>query len=140
MMSLFAVSLLLSGCSSEDDEATAGGTPSAMVEVKVDFLTPEKNDNSDKLLLRVRVTQGEENVADATSVQFEIWPSGQREEKAQLVDAKYVDDGIYEATAKVKKDNIYYVYAHTEARGLHVMPKKQFIIGEPDMDKIEKES
>lgn len=139
MISLFAVSILLSACSSKDENATADGTPTTLTEVKVKFLTAEKNKNSKKLLLQVEVMQGKEKIADATSVQFEIWPSGEREEKAQLIDAKYVDDGIYEATAKVQKNSVYYAYAHTEARGLHVMPKQQFIIGEPNMSKVKKE-
>ncbi|MBQ0140805.1 MAG: FixH family protein [Kurthia sp.] len=139
MISLFAVSILLSGCSSEDDKATADKTPSTLTEVKVKFLTPEKNSNQTELLLQVEVTQGKEKIEDATSVQFEIWPSGERKTNAQLVDAKYVENGIYEATAKVKADSVYYAYAHTEARGLHVMPKQKFIIGQPDLNKVQTE-
>lgn len=139
MISLLAVSILLSGCSSNDDKATADDTPSTLTEVKVKFLTHEKNSNDPNLLLQVEVTQGKEKIADATSVQFEVWPSGQRKTNAQLIDAKYVENGIYEATVKVKPDSIYYAYAHTEARGLHVMPKQKFIIGDPNLDKIQEE-
>ena len=37
-------------------------------------------------------------------------------------------------------DGVYYMYAHTTARGMHVMPKQQFIVGNPDMSKVLEDS
>ena len=31
---------------------------------------------------------------------------------------------------------MYYIFAHTTARGMHVMPKKELIVGSPDMSKV----
>lgn len=131
--------LVLSACSSKDSDADAGHGAASMTEVKVEFLTPEKNPNAEQMLLQVKVTQGDEVVTDASSVQFEVWPSGERKTKAQMVTAEHTADGIYEAEVPLKNDQVYYAYAHTEARGLHVMPKKKFIIGNPDMSKVKKE-
>lgn len=133
---LFLVATILAGCTDKDEKAQA--EPSTMIEVKVDYLVDEKQPFKKELPLSVHVTQGKEDVDDATSVKFEIWNSGEREQGKQY-DAKLKGKGVYEAAVPIAKEGVYYVYAHTEARGLHVMPKKQFIIGNPDLKKVKKE-
>lgn len=138
LMSLFAITMILSGCGNEEKDSSNSKEPASMIEVKVDFKTPNKNPNDEKILFQVHVTQDGKNVEDASSVQFEYWQAGNRK-NSQMVEGENIGDGIYEAEATVESDSVYYAYAHTEARGLHVMPKEEFIIGNPDMDKVEKE-
>lgn len=138
LMSLFAVTMILSGCSNEEKVSSSNKEPASMIEVKVDFKTPNENPNDEKILFQVHVTQDGKNVEDASSVQFEYWQAGNRK-NSQMVEGANIGDGMYEAEAALEPDSVYYAYAHTEARGLHVMPKEEFIIGNPDMDKIEKE-
>lgn len=136
-VSLFAVMMILGGCGAKD-EVNTSATPSTMLEVKVEFLTPNKIPNATPLLFQVAVTQDDENVEDASSVQFEYWKSGEKKD-SKMVEATNEGKGIYEAEVELDKDSVYYAYAHTEARGLHVMPKEKFIIGNPDMKKVKKE-
>lgn len=136
IISLFASMMLLSGCSSKESQTNA--KPASMSEVKVAYLTPEENPNKPSLLFQVEVTQDGKAVEDASSVQFEYWKSGMKEQ-SKMVEAKHVGKGVYEAQAQVEKNHIYYAYAHTEARGLHVMPKGKFIIGKPNLKKVQEE-
>lgn len=138
LMSLFAVTMILSGCGNEEKVSSSSKEPASMIEVKVDFKTPNENPNDKKILFQVLVTQDGKNVEDASSVQFEYWQAGKRKD-SQMVEGKNIGDGIYEAEAVLEPDSVYYAYAHTEARGLHVMPKEEFIIGNPDMSKVKKE-
>lgn len=130
LVSLMTVLIVLSGCNSKEAKVDANNVPNSMVEVKVKYLTPEKNPNDQPLHLKVEVTQGDEKVEDVSLIQFEVW-QGEERTNSVMVDGKQTAKGIYEADVEVKNDAMYSVYAHTEARGLHVMPKGQFIIGEP---------
>ena len=33
-------------------------------------------------------------------------------------------------------DGVYYMFAHTTARGLHTMPKQKLTVGNPDMSTV----
>ena len=72
---------------------------------------------------------------DAEEVKFEVWESGLREDGVML-DGLLTNDGIYEAEFTFNHDGVYYMFAHTTARGMHVMPKKELIVGTPDMSKV----
>ncbi|WP_082193856.1 FixH family protein [Bacillus sp. 37MA] len=78
--------------------------------------------------MKVRLTQDQENVEDAEDVQFEIWKANSQEE-SELIEAKYEKEGIYSVKKTFQEDRIYYVQTHVTARGMHVMPKKQFVVG-----------
>jgi len=53
-----------------------------------------------------------------------------------MIDGEFTEDGVYTAEYTFDHDGVYYMYAHTTARGMHVMPKQQFIVGNPDMSKV----
>lgn len=103
--------------------------------VDVAILTPEKIAVGEEIELAVRVTQGGENVDDAESVKFEVWESGLRDQ-GQLLDGELEKDGVYKVKHTFDHDGVYYMFAHTTARGLHVMPKQQLTVGTPDMNKV----
>ena len=82
--------------------------------------------------LSVALTQAEDIVEDADSVVFEVWQAGKSTESIHI-DAQYVEDGIYEVAHTFDEAGVYYMFAHTTARGLHVMPKQQIIVGDVDL-------
>lgn len=119
MLAAFFV-LFLAGCSAEEDLVEADQTIAA---VHVQFINPDKFKEKE-IPLEVEVTQDEKPVEDASFVRFEIWRDGERKD-SRMIDAKHIGEGRYTAQATVKNKGIYYVYAHTEAHGLHIMPKQK---------------
>ena len=139
LLTLAVTAVLAVGCGAEDDSVdplNSGGIP---VEVMVELLTPEKLNAGEVTTLEVKVTQGGEVVNDADSVEFEVWESGLRDE-GTMIDGEFTEDGVYTAEYTFDHDGVYYMYAHTTARGMHVMPKQQFIVGNPDMSKVLEDS
>ena len=134
LFSLVALSALLIGCNSEDEKKA---TPEIEVQqvVKVEILTPATLLVGEEIELAAHVTQGKENVDDADSVKFEVWESGKREE-GKMIDGEFVKDGVYKASYTFTHDGIYFLFAHTTARGLHVMPKQELTVGTPDMKQV----
>ncbi|MFL0504275.1 FixH family protein [Ureibacillus sp. 179-F W5.1 NHS] len=139
--SFVAITALLVGCSSNDKEVDTNEGPidAASLEVVVDILTPEKVAVNEPVELAAHVSQNGEDINDAESVEFEVWESGYRDE-GQMMDGKLEADGVYKAEITFDHDGVYYMYAHTTARGLHVMPKQQIIVGNPDMSKVKEDN
>jgi len=134
-LTLAMAAILAVGCGAEDDSVDTLSSGEIPVEVIVEVLTPEKLNVGEATTLEVKVTQGGEVVNDADSVDFEVWESGLRDE-GTMIDGEFTEDGVYTAEYTFDHDGVYYMYAHTTARGMHVMPKQQFIVGNPDMSKV----
>lgn len=139
LISLFVViPLFIVGCSSNsnDEKIDTNKEPldPSTLEVVVDILTAEKLPVNETVELRAKVSQNNEAVNDA-SVEFEVWESGFRD-KGQMIEGTFDKNGEYKAQITFDHDGVYYMFAHTNARGMHVMPKKQLIVGNPDMSKI----
>ncbi len=132
-LSLLAILVLLVGCNEEIDTNEAGSTMPHPVEVTI--LTEEKLLVGEKVKLAAQVKQGDEFVEDAEEVKFEVWESGMREDGLML-DGVLTKDGTYEVDFTFDHDGVYYMFAHTTARGMHVMPKRELIVGNPDMSKV----
>ncbi|MFD1029847.1 FixH family protein [Metaplanococcus flavidus] len=124
--------LLLAACGEEDDSAGAG--PSTEL-IETDFTSPETADPGETMTLSVTVTQGEELVEDADEVVYEVWESGHRD-ASDMLTAEHIGDGVYEAEASFDEEGLYFIQAHTTARRLHVMPKQEIIVGNPDPESI----
>ena len=133
LLSLLAIPVLVAGCTDEIDTNKDGSDIPQIVEVTI--LTEEKLPVGEKVKLAAQVKQGDEYVEDAEEVKFEVWESGLREDGVML-DGLLTNDGIYEAEFTFNHDGVYYIFAHTTARGMHVMPKKELIVGTPDMSKV----
>lgn len=126
--------ILMVGCNGEEDIQT--NASEAMVEiVEVEILTPEQLSPNEPVLLEAQVTQGGEFVNDADDVTFEVWESGLREQGVML-DGVFTEDGKYSVEYTFDHDGVYYMFAHTNARGLHIMPKQQITVGQPDLSKV----
>lgn len=133
MFSLVAVPALLFGCSEDPkvDTIDSGVMPQ---EVIVEIQTPEAVKANEPTELVAKVTQAGESVDDG-SVEFEVWESGLRDQ-GHMIDGKLDKDGVYKAEFTFEHDGVYYMFAHTNARGLHVMPKQKIVVGNPDMSKV----
>jgi hypothetical protein len=126
-MSLLTI-IFLTGCQEEAVEDT-------LIPIEVTITTQETLNVHEEIKLQAHVTKNGKDINDADEVKFEVWESGMREE-AEMVSAVLTKNGIYEATYQFDHDGVYYVFAHTTARDMHVMPKKKFIVGTPDMTKV----
>ncbi|MCD7034197.1 FixH family protein [Metabacillus sp. GX 13764] len=100
-------------------------TPKA---VEASILLPDKIELNKPNLLKVQVAQDGKNVDDAEDVEFEIWQSGSKQ-KSELIKAAHVKDGVYQVKKTFTKNGIYFIQTHVTARSMHVMPKKQLVIG-----------
>lgn len=87
-------------------------------------------------IIEVKVTQGNEPVADADEVLIEIW-QGDNQQESVNYEAEHAGDGLYTLAHTFPEEGIYYVIAHVTARDMHVMPKKQFVVGEVDPAELE---
>ncbi|MGG0655169.1 FixH family protein [Rummeliibacillus pycnus] len=139
LISLVMIAGVLAGCNNANktDDSTSHNEGTS-VEVKVDIQTPEKEEAGKDVDLVAHVTQGGKAVNDADEVKFEVWESGNRD-NGQMLEGKLDKDGIYKATTKFDHDGVYYMYAHTTARGLHTMPKQKIVVGNPDMSKVKED-
>ncbi|OKL36445.1 hypothetical protein BLL40_10540 [Domibacillus mangrovi] len=138
-MALICVLLFLSACTASSDQSSQ--TTSAPKAVEVEIVLPEEIALNEESTLKVRLTQDQENIEDAEDVQFEIWKASSREEN-ELIEAKHEKEGIYSVKKMFQEDGIYYVQTHVTARNMHVMPKKQFIVGtvsEEELNAIKEE-
>lgn len=134
LYSLVAVPFLLVGCGDEQEVETLDNMEMPAI-VEVDIQTTEQLNAGETIELAARVTQDEEAVNDAKEVKFEVWESGLRDE-GEMIEGQLTEDGIYVAEHTFDHDGVYYMFAHTTARGMHVMPKQELIVGNPDMSKV----
>ena len=122
---LLAVTAIMAGCGKED---TKEEEIPKLLEVELS-LTPDKSEVNQSITFDAMVSLGNEAVADADEVKFEIWRS--KDEHHEMIAAKHIKDGSYKIEKSFDQEGTYYVYAHVTARGMHSMPKKEFIVGKP---------
>lgn len=127
---IFAV-LLTTACSAKIDKSD--DVPQI---IEADIILPEKIAENEEHTFKVKVTQGQEKVEDADDVQFEIWKANHKEQ-SELIRAKYESDGIYTVNISFKENGVCYVQTHVTARGLHVMPTKQFVVGNVSEEELQ---
>lgn len=127
--------LTVAGCSNKETAHEGSHNEGTLEEVVVNIQTPESLPVGEKIALSAKVTQGGKAVDDADKVEFEVWESGMREH-GEMLEGKLTKDGVYEVNYTFDHDGIYYMFAHTTAHGLHVMPKQELKVGNPDMSKV----
>lgn len=124
-LSIILTALLLTvlvACDEEDND-------DELAVLEVNFDVPENADVDETITLEALVTYGEEKVTDADEVVFEVWEQG-HEDDSEMIDAVNHEDGTYTAEVTFDEDGIFEMYAHTTARDMHTMPKKEIIVGE----------
>ncbi|WP_404469918.1 FixH family protein [Sutcliffiella horikoshii] len=136
--SLLSLMMLAACGSTNNNENTNGNNDEipSMVEVEIKF--PEAVEPNEEVKVEALVTQGEENVDDAHEVKFEIWKQGQ-EADHEMVEATNDGSGIYSITKTFEEEGFYYIVAHTTARDMHVMPRVELTVGNPEPAEKEKE-
>ncbi|UOQ92555.1 FixH family protein [Halobacillus shinanisalinarum] len=123
MFSALIIILAACGSSSESEESNASENKEpVMTEVEVKF-EKEPLPVKEETVIKAVVTQGEEKVTDADSVEFEIWHNQAGQEKSDTIKAEHAEDGVYKAAYSFNKPGTYQVIAHTQARSMHVMPQ-----------------
>ncbi|ANU18919.1 hypothetical protein BBI15_01080 [Planococcus plakortidis] len=131
-IALMLLMLLLAACG---EEGSSAGTGEMLQEVEVEFNTGETAEPGEEVLLSATVTQGAEAVEDADEVVFEVWRSGNRED-SEMLEGAHTQDGIYEHAWAAEEEGLYFIQAHTTARRMHVMPKMELTVGNPDPETI----
>ncbi|AWE08659.1 hypothetical protein DCE79_15340 [Lysinibacillus sp. 2017] len=135
LYSAVATSFLLFGCGDEEVEVDTLDNGIMPAEVIVEIQTAEQLAVGEPIQLAAKVTQNDDAVNDADEVKFEVWESGLRDD-GEMLEGTLTKDGIYVVDYTFDHDGVYYMFAHTTARGLHVMPKQKLVVGNPDMDKV----
>ncbi|MBA9026564.1 FixH family protein [Peribacillus huizhouensis] len=130
ILSAFILICIISGCN-----ITSSTSQEKMKVIEADILLPDVVSLNQECIFKVHVTQGSSNVDDAQDVQFEIWNSTSTQD-SEMLQAKLIGNGTYTVSKQFSQDGIYYVQTHVTARGLHVMPKKQFMVGEVSKEEI----
>lgn len=92
-------------------------------------VTPEKGEVNEPVVFEAKVTYGDEVVEDADEVIFEVWRA--HDEDHEKIEVEHAENGIYRLEKTFDREGTYYVYSHVTARDMHVMPRKEFVIGEP---------
>ncbi|WP_144512211.1 FixH family protein [Bacillus sp. FJAT-22090] len=126
--------MTLAGCGTKEATNIDQGE-TKFEEIVVQIQTAEQLPVNEEVVLSAKVTQGEKAVDDADSVEFEVWESGMRDD-GKMVEGVLTKDGVYEANYTFDHDGVYYMFAHTTARGLHTMPKQKLTVGNPDLSKV----
>ena len=129
---IMLISLFLVGCTKDDVDESSVEMEKPL---EVTILTEENVPVHTNVELSAQVKYDNGYVNDADEVNFEIWESGLREE-GEIVAGAFTKDGIYMAHYQFDHDGVYYMYAHTTAKGMHTMPKQKLIVGNPDMSKV----
>lgn len=110
--------------STSDKEAEQSLKP-----LKVEFITePDAFQPGEEGIIKVKVTKGDENVADADEVQFEIWKDENQDESKKF-DVENEGEGIYSLKHTFTEKGNYNVISHVTARSSHTMPRKEFNVG-----------
>lgn len=111
---------VLAACSGDDDDD----------EVKmldVDFHVPETAEVDEEVELTADVTYGGDPVKEADKVEMEYWEEGDRD-NSERVEPENNGDGSYTAEISFDHEGDFEMFAHTDAEGLHTMPKKSITV------------
>ncbi|PYZ92400.1 hypothetical protein CR194_16355 [Salipaludibacillus keqinensis] len=100
---------------------------------------PESAEPGDELDLQAYVTQGEEVVDDASEVIFEVWIDSEKSDSVMIEADLPGEEGIYEVSHEFTEEAVYMVQPHVTARGSHVMPVGEIIVGDPVQEETEGE-
>lgn len=125
---------VLAACGNNDEENLNEELPT----LDVGFDVPETIDLGETINLEAHVTYDDEPEEEAEVV-FEIWKLG-HEDDSEMLDGKNEGGGDYTLDYTFEDEAVYEMYAHTDAQGLHTMPKKQIVIGDAEVPEEEDEN
>ncbi|WP_019241828.1 MULTISPECIES: FixH family protein [Bacillus] len=123
--------LMLAACGKDSDSTTSAsnsGDELPFLDVKLS-INPETAQKGDPIEFSAEVSYGNKKVTDADEVKFEIWKS--KSQNHEKIAVKHSSNGIYKLEKSFNEEGTYYIYAHVTAEGMHNMPKKEFVVGQP---------
>lgn len=116
--------IVLAACNGKNDMNN-----NVLLSLDVEFNVPETLEVGETLELKAVVTYGDEQVTDANEVVFEVWEKGDQDNSVDY-EGENNGDGTYTAEVTFDHDGIFEMYAHTTARDMHTMPKREIVVGE----------
>lgn len=130
---------LLAACSQNEanDKEKETSSENEVKALNVELTTSPEADSikvGEEFSAQAKVTYGEESVNDAKEVRFEFWKEGQPQDDHEMIEGEFQKDGTYTMTKTVNEPGVYYVISHVTARGMHNMPQKKLVIGNPNMN------
>ncbi|WP_215144264.1 FixH family protein [Exiguobacterium qingdaonense] len=121
---------VLGACGTEKDEESAA-LPQSMEPVEAELTVAETAEKGETVPLSVRVTQDGQPVDDADEIKFEVWKNDTKED-SDMINAKLIKDGTYEAEMTFSEEAVYTVQVHVTARAMHTMPTTEVTVGNPE--------
>ncbi|WP_342515110.1 FixH family protein [Sporosarcina sp. FSL K6-1522] len=122
---VMAVVLVLAACGKEAPPTTTDAVP---LPLTVDLTVTEQVEVNDTVEMAAVVTQGDEKVEDAQTVEFEVWEEGKKDASV-IIESVNEKNGLYTATTTFDRDGLFHVQVHVTARDMHTMPKKEVTVG-----------
>lgn len=126
---------ILSACGKETDD----GSAVEVLPLEVTLTVTEQAEIGDTVSMEALVTYGNEKVADADKVVYEVWEEGKKDDSV-MIDSVNEKDGIYTAETSFDHDGLFNIQVHVDAKNLHTMPVKQVTIGEGAHDENAEQS
>ncbi|MGD6965390.1 FixH family protein [Rossellomorea vietnamensis] len=129
--------VLLGACGSKENNHEEhgdghSGEEGGLTAISADLSVPDTAEPGETVEFSTHVTQGEENITDATEVEYEIWKEGQKED-SEMIEAENHEDGHYTAEKTFDEDGVYHVQVHVTANDMHTMPKTQIAVGNAEV-------
>ena len=95
----------------------------------VELTVTETVEIGETVNMKALVTMGDEKIADADEVVYEIWEEGKKAE-SEMIDAINEEEGIYTAETSFDHEGLFHIQVHVTARAQHTMPVKTVTVGE----------
>lgn len=130
-LSMLGLLLFLAACTAESSRVSE--VPEI---VEADILLPAEMNPDEDYQLQVRVSQGGEPVTDADEVLFELWNDSEGGESTRI-EAIHIGEGMYQIDQTFNATGVYTIQTHITARALHIMPKRQFRVGDVTQEQEE---
>lgn len=97
--------------------------------LEVELTVTEEADVDETVEMLAEVTYGDEDVADADEVVFEVWEEGAKDD-SDMIDSTNNEDGSYTAETSFDHDGLFHIQVHVTARDMHTMPLKEVVVGD----------
>lgn len=139
LWSVFLVfSLILSACGGSGEEVATCENTLAPVMVDLSW-SPANISPENTVTFQVNISHDNLPIADPQEVELEIWEHA-NENYHFLEEMEATDKpGVYTLEWEFPDEGVYYAYYHVTACDMHRMEKEQVIVGNPDVEQIERE-
>ncbi|AOM83657.1 FixH family protein [Salisediminibacterium beveridgei] len=128
------IAMIMAGCGNDEETNQAVSVEDVNLDqLEAELEVPEHAEPGEEVTFTAYVTQGEEEVDDASEVIFEIWLEDDKE-NSEMIEADLPgSEGVYSINFTIEEEDVYFVQPHITARGQHVMPVGFFPAGEADV-------